>query len=122
MNQTLPQWWKDGKIGLFIHFGLYSILAGEYKGIKTDNIAEWIMHDLDIPREEYRKLSGQFNPVNFDADRIVSSARDAGMSYVVFTSKHHDGFAMYDSKREFLFLYEGLSLFPRSPGRITESL
>ncbi len=98
MNQTLPQWWKDGKFGLFIHFGLYSVLAGEYKGVKTDNIAEWIMHDLDIPREEYRKLSGQFNPVNFDADRIVSSARAAGMSYVVFTSKHHDGFAMYDSK------------------------
>ena len=98
MNQTLPQWWKDGKFGLFIHFGLYSVLAGEYKGMKTDNIAEWIMHDLDIPREEYRKLSEQFNPVNFDADRIVSTARDAGMSYVVFTSKHHDGFAMYDSK------------------------
>jgi len=98
MNQTLPQWWENGKFGLFIHFGLYSVLGGAYKGKRTDNIAEWIMHDLDIPREEYRKLAVEFNPVHFDADSIVRSARDTGMSYVVFTSKHHDGFAMYDSK------------------------
>ncbi len=98
MNQTIAPWWNEGKFGLFIHFGLYSTLAGEYKGKRTDNIAEWIMHDLDIPREEYRRLADDFNPVNFDADRMVRSARDAGMSYVVFTSKHHEGFAMYDSQ------------------------
>ena len=98
MRNSIPQWWGEGKFGLFIHFGLYSVLAGEYEGKRTDNIAEWIMHDLDIPPGEYRKLADDFNPVNFDADRMVRSARDAGMSYVVFTSKHHDGFAMYDSK------------------------
>ena len=98
MNNIIPQWWNNGKFGLFIHFGLYSVLAGEYEGESTDNIAEWIMHDLDIPREEYRKLAAHFNPENFDADLICRSARDAGMCYVVFTSKHHDGFAMYDSR------------------------
>ena len=98
MSRTTIPWWDNGKFGLFIHFGLYSLLAGEYKGKRTDNIAEWIMHDLDIPREVYRKLADQFAPVNFDADRIVRAARDAGMRYVVFTSKHHEGFALYDSK------------------------
>lgn len=98
MNKIIPPWWGHGKFGLFIHFGLYSILAGAYEERKTDNIAEWIMHDLDIPREKYRSLAESFNPVSFDADAIVRQARDAGMSYMVFTAKHHDGFAMYDSQ------------------------
>lgn len=93
-------WWRDAKFGLFIHWGLYALLAGEYQGTRTDNIAEWIMNDLGIPVEEYEKLAARFNPDSFDADRIVRLARDAGMKYVVFTSKHHEGFAMYRSKAD----------------------
>lgn len=98
MKDTKQQWFKDAKFGLFIHWGLYSILAGEYKGKTTDRIGEWIMNTFDIPVEEYQKLASQFNPINWDADFIVKKAKDWGMKYIVFTSKHHEGFAMYDSK------------------------
>ncbi|MBQ7795824.1 MAG: alpha-L-fucosidase [Lachnospiraceae bacterium] len=98
MQDTKQQWYKDAKFGLFIHWGLYSVLAGEYNGKRTDRIAEWIMNDLDIPVEEYEKLAAQFNPVEFDADAIVKKAKDWGMKYIVFTAKHHEGFAMWDSK------------------------
>lgn len=97
MKDTKQIWFKEAKFGLFIHFGLYALLAGEYKGVKTENIAEWIMNDLNIPPEEYRKLADQFNPRNFDAEGIVSRAKSWGMKYIVLTSKHHEGFAMYDS-------------------------
>nr|WP_300884803.1 alpha-L-fucosidase [uncultured Schaedlerella sp.] len=98
MKDTKQQWFKDAKFGLFIHWGLYALLAGEYNGRKTDRIAEWIMNDLDIPVEEYEKLASQFNPVEFDAEMIVRKAKEWGMKYIVFTSKHHEGFAMWDSK------------------------
>lgn len=98
MRDTKQKWFKEAKYGLFIHWGLYSILAGEYDGRKTENIAEWIMNDLDIPPSEYEKLAKDFNPVNFNADDYVRHARDWGMKYVTFTSKHHDGFALYHSK------------------------
>lgn len=93
-------WWRDAKFGMFIHWGLYALLAGEYKGVQTDNIAEWIMHDLHIPVKEYEKLAESFNPANFNADRIVRMAKDAGMKYLVFTAKHHEGFAMFRSKAD----------------------
>lgn len=99
MKDTKQQWFKDAKFGLFIHWGLYSLLAGEYKGKKTEHIAEWIMNYLDIPVEEYRKLADSFNPDSFDADEIVRRAKEEwGMKYIVFTTKHHEGFAMWDSK------------------------
>jgi alpha-L-fucosidase len=98
MKDTKQQWFKEAKFGLFIHWGLYSILAGEYNGRKTEDIAEWIMNDLNIPVSEYEKLAAQFNPVKFDAEAIVKKAKDWGMKYIVFTSKHHDGFAMYHSQ------------------------
>lgn len=98
MQDTKQQWYKDAKYGLFIHWGLYSILAGEYNGKKTTRIAEWIMNHLDIPVEEYEKLASQFNPTEFDADALVKKAKEWGMKYIVFTAKHHEGFAMWDSK------------------------
>ena len=98
MKDTKQQWFKEAKFGLFIHFGLYALLAGEYNGQKTENIAEWIMNDLDIPREDYEKLASRFNPIHFNAKEIVSKAKSWGMRYIVLTSKHHEGFAMYDSK------------------------
>lgn len=78
MKDTKQQWFKEAKFGLFIHWGLYSLLAGEYKGKKTDHIAEWIMNYLDIPVEEYEQLAKKFDPVNFDAEKIVKMAKDWG--------------------------------------------
>lgn len=98
MEDTRQQWFKEAKLGLFIHYGLFSALAGEYRGKRTNRIAEWIMNDLNIPKEEYRGLADRFNPSQFDADRIVKQAKDWGMRYLVFTTKHHDGFAMYHSR------------------------
>lgn len=91
-------WWLDGKFGMFIHWGLYSLLGGEYKGKATDNIAEWIMHNLDIDVKEYRTLASQFKADDFNADAIVALAKKAGMKYLVFTSKHHEGFSLFDSQ------------------------
>ncbi|MCG3127100.1 MAG: hypothetical protein CHACPFDD_01958 [Phycisphaerae bacterium] len=90
-------WWREARFGMFIHWGLYAIPAGEWKG-RTDH-AEWIRHTAQIPIDEYDKLVGQFNPVKFNADEWVRMARDAGMRYIVITSKHHDGFALFDSKQ-----------------------
>ncbi len=98
MKNTGQQWFKEAKFGLFIHWGLYSVLAGEYKGVKTTRIAEWIMNDLDIPVEEYEKLAEVFCPTEFSAEKIVTLAKSVGMKYIVLTAKHHEGFAMYHSK------------------------
>ena len=92
------KWFRDAKFGLFIHWGLYAIPAGEWKGQKIAGIGEWIMNRAKIPVKEYEQLAAQFNPVKFNADDIVKLAEDAGMKYIVITSKHHDGFAMYHSK------------------------
>jgi len=98
MGGIVEPWWSEGKFGLFIHWGLFSLLAGEYRGRRTENIAEWILHDLKIPLAEYRRLAAEFTAPAFDAESIVAMAKRAGMKYVVFTSKHHEGFAMYDSR------------------------
>jgi alpha-L-fucosidase len=91
------KWFRDAKFGLFIHWGLYAIPAGEWKGVPIAGIGEWIMNRAKIPVAEYELLAKQFNPVKFNADEWVQMARDAGMKYIVITSKHHDGFAMYHS-------------------------
>jgi alpha-L-fucosidase len=88
-------WFRDAKFGLFIHWGLYAIPAGVWKGQDIPGIGEWIMHKARIPVAEYEPLAAQFNPVAFDAAAWVRLAREAGMRYVVLTSKHHDGFCMY---------------------------
>jgi alpha-L-fucosidase len=88
-------WWRDAKFGLFIHWGLYSIPAGVWKGQEIPGIGEWIMLHAQIPVREYEQLAQQFNPVRYDAEQIVTFAKQAGQKYIVFTSKHHDGFCMY---------------------------
>ena len=89
-------WWRDARFGLFIHWGLYAVPAGEWNG-KTD-YGEWIRNSAEIPLDEYDQFRTRFNPVKFDADAWVKAARDAGMKYIVITSKHHDGFCMFDTK------------------------
>ncbi len=95
-HDTRMEWWREARFGMFIHWGLYAIPAGEWKG--TTNHAEWIRTTAQIPLEEYDQFLGQFNPVKFDAEAWVKMAKDAGMKYITITSKHHDGFALYDSQ------------------------
>jgi len=91
-------WFKEAKYGMFIHWGLYAIPAGEWKGKQIPGLGEWIMNRAHIPVKEYEQLTKQWNPLKFDADTWVQLAQDAGMKYMVITSKHHDGFALFDSK------------------------
>lgn len=91
-------WWRDARFGMFIHWGLYAIPAGEWKGQPIAGLGEWIMNRAKIPVAEYEPLAKQLNPVKFDADAIVAAAKNAGMKYITITSKHHDGFAMFASK------------------------
>jgi alpha-L-fucosidase len=98
MKEKRLEWFREAKYGLFIHWGLYAIPAGEWKGQRIPGIGEWIMNRAKIPVKEYEQLAKQFNPVKFNADEWVRMAKDAGMKYIVITSKHHDGFALFDSK------------------------
>lgn len=92
------EWWRDAKFGMFIHWGPYSLYGGVYNGFNQHRGgAEWIMNRCKIPVAEYRAKASTFNPVKFDADAVVRMAKETGMKYIVFTSKHHDGFAMFKS-------------------------
>lgn len=97
-HDTRVAWWRDARFGMFIHWGIYSLPGGEWKGKRVDGYAEHLMRKQKIPRAEYLELAHQFNPVKFDADKWVKTARRAGMRYLIITAKHHDGFAMYNSK------------------------
>lgn len=93
-------WFKQAQYGMMAHWGLYSLLAGEWRGRRVRDYAEWIQSFMPIPNAEYAQLAKCFNPVYFNADEWISLAKDAGMEYFVFTSKHHDGFAMFHSKAD----------------------
>jgi alpha-L-fucosidase len=92
------EWWRDAKFGMFIHWGIYSVPAGVYENQEIGGIGEWIMNTAKIPVSEYAEYAKSFNPVSFDAEQWVLLAKNAGMRYIVITSKHHDGFAMFGSK------------------------
>ena len=92
------QWWREAKFGMFVHWGIYSLPGGEWKGKVVGGYAEHLMRKEKIPRSEYLELAHQFNPVKFNAEQWILQAKQAGMKYFVITAKHHDGFAMYDSK------------------------
>lgn len=112
ISETRMDWFREAKFGMFIHWGVYSMAAGEWDG-KT-NHAEWLQLTAKIPLAEYTEYAKDFNPEKFDADRWVTIAKDAGMKYLVITSKHHDGFAMYDSACSDHNVIDG-TVFKRDP-------
>ena len=89
------KWWKDAKFGMFIHWGIYSVPAGKWDN--TTTYGEWIMNQAKIPRATYSALAKQFNPTQFNAEDWAKLAKAAGQKYILITSKHHDGFAMFKS-------------------------
>lgn len=97
-NDNRMEWWREARLGMFIHWGVYAVPAGTYKGQKIDRIGEWIMNRGKIPVADYKAFAKDFNPVKYDAEAWVKMAKDAGMKYIVITAKHHDGFALFNSK------------------------
>ncbi len=105
-------WFKQAKFGMMIHFGVYAMLGGEWKGRRVDGVAEWIQSSCQIPNSEYTKLARAFNPILFDPEEWVLTAKGAGMEYLVVTAKHHDGFALFKSQWDDFNCVDG-SLFGR---------
>ena len=91
------EWFREAKYGMFIHWGLYAIPAGDWHGRRCLGLGEWLMNRCQVPVKEYEQLASQFNPVKYNPDEWVQLAEDAGMKYIVITSKHHDGFALFKS-------------------------
>ena len=92
-------WWREARFGMFVHWGLYAIPAGVWKDkIYPTGYSEWIMFSEKIPAKEYAQLAEKFNPAKFDATAWTALAKQAGMKYLVLTTKHHDGFSMFQSK------------------------
>src|SRR4030043_90593 len=97
-NDERMDWWREARFGMFIHWGVYSLPAGTWEGRQIGGIGEWIMNRAKIPVADYQNMAKQFNPVKYDPDAWVKMAKDAGMKYIVITSKHHDGFALFETK------------------------
>ncbi|HUZ57465.1 MAG TPA: alpha-L-fucosidase [Hanamia sp.] len=97
-NAAKMQWWEHARFGMFIHWGLYSEAAGYWNGKSVNGAGEWLMTDAHIPRQQYVQLAKKFDPVDFNAGQWVKIAKEAGMKYLVITTKHHDGFCMFNAK------------------------
>ena len=97
-RESRMKWWREARFGLFIHWGLYAVPAGSYQGREVPHLGEWIMNDAPIPFDQYKKFASQFDPTRFDAEQWADLAAAAGIKYVVITSKHHDGFSLWDSR------------------------
>ncbi|WP_340110665.1 alpha-L-fucosidase [Maribellus mangrovi] len=91
------KWWDEARFGMFIHWGVYSELGGEWKGKQAPGYSEHILRSLRIPLEQYKEVAANWNPEKFNAEEWVKLCKEAGMKYMVITSKHHDGFAMWDT-------------------------
>ena len=113
-NEDRLKWFREAKFGMFIHWGLYAQLEGYWKGKPIRGIGEQIMRFAEISPEEYKPLAAEFNPVKFDAREWVRICKDAGMKYLVITSKHHDGFAMFKSRVSNFNIVDGTP-FGRDP-------
>ena len=105
-HEQRMQWWREARFGMFIHWGVYSVPAGVYKGQESKHIGEWLMRDYNIPVAEYAEYANQFNPTNFNAKAWVKVAKDAGMKYIIITAKHHDGFAMFHTATDGYNIYD----------------
>ena len=114
LKEKRLQWFREARFGMMIHWGLYSVPAGEWKGKPIAGLGEWIMNRAKIPVGEYEQLTKQFDPEKFNAAEIVRLAKNAGMKYIVITSKHHDGFAMYHSGVSKYNIYDATP-FKRDP-------
>ncbi len=104
---TNYEWFKEAKFGMMIHFGLYALPAGEWKGSRMPHIGEWAQSYFRIPNSEYGQLAKAFNPLLFNAEEWVLTAKEAGMKYMVVTSKHHDGFCLFKSEYDNYNICEG---------------
>ena len=122
-NEARTAWWREAKFGMFIHWGLYAVPAGFHHGRKMEEFkgdgyfnsqGEWIMLSTQTPVAEYARYASQFNPVKFDADAWVRLAKQAGMKYIVVTAKHHDGFAMFQTRTSDFNIVEATP-FKRDP-------
>lgn len=100
------QWFKSAQYGMMIHWGLYSLAAGEWNGKRSPQLGEWLQSYFRIPNEQYHALAGAFNPIFFNAEEWVLLAKNAGMRYIVITSKHHEGFALYHSRTDRFNLHD----------------
>ena len=102
------QWFQEeAKFGMMIHWGLYTLLAGEYRGKRIPHIGEWAQSYFEIPNAEYEKLAEAFNPIYFDPEEWVLAAKAAGMNYMVVTSKHHEGFCLFHSAYDTFNVVDG---------------
>src|SRR5947207_678157 len=108
------KWWREARFGMFIHWGIYSVPAGTYNGKQIPWLGEWIMNRGKIPVAEYAKYAEQFNPAKFNAEQWVQIAKNAGQKYIVITSKHHDGFAMFHAHTDPYNIYDATP-FKRDP-------
>ena len=94
-------WFRNAKYGLFIHFGIYSVLEGSYHGERSGNYTEWIWSKLKVANREVERIAKTaFQPMYFDAEEWVLFAKECGMEYIILTAKHHEGFALYHSKAD----------------------
>ena len=107
-------WFRNARFGMFIHWGLYCIPGGIWKGKEMPYIGEWIQSCFRIPNAIYSQLAKEFNPIHFNADEWISAAAQAGVRYIVFTTKHHEGFAMYHSRVSDFNIYDATP-FKRDP-------
>ncbi len=110
MNEALEKnkaWFAEAGFGMMVHFGLYSLLGGEWKGQRMPHIGEWAQSYFRIPNREYGRLAQIFNPIYFDAEEWVRTAKAAGMQYMVVTSKHHEGFALFHSEWDTFNVVDG---------------
>ena len=108
------EWWRQARFGMFIHWGVYSVAAGSWRGKHVPGPGEWLMHAGHVPVRDYATLAPQFNPAKFDADAWVRLAKRAGAKYIVITAKHHDGFAMFHSAASPYNIYDATP-FKRDP-------
>jgi len=108
------KWFREARFGMFIHWGLYAVPAGEWNGQPIGGIGEWIMNRAKIPVADYAALAPRFNPTRFDAEQWAQLAQDAGMKYLVITAKHHEGFAMFPSRAS-TFNISDATPFKRDP-------